>query len=117
MPHFSPGCRTNPTLGATKAVAAEQFKNWWKSLPQEDVTVFSDGSEQSVWPARGRLWFRHLPAARKVWDGLGTINSVSHVFDAEAIGAWKGLKRFSETLHSGIVGYGCVLTALLLFGA
>ena len=46
MPHFSPGCRTNPTLGATKAIAAEQFKEWWRSLPPEDVTIFSDGSEQ-----------------------------------------------------------------------
>jgi hypothetical protein len=43
MPHFSPGCSTNPTLGTMKAIAAEQFKNWWKSLPEDDVTVFSDG--------------------------------------------------------------------------
>ena len=93
MPHFSRGCRTNPTLGATKAAAAEQFKEWWRSLPPEDVTVFSDGSEQYKDGQRrvgfGYVVYQHT---RKVSEGLGTICSVSHVFDAEAVGAWKGLQ-------------------------
>jgi hypothetical protein len=46
MPYFSPGCRTNPTLGATKAITAEQFKEWWRSFLPKDVTIFSDKSEQ-----------------------------------------------------------------------
>jgi hypothetical protein len=45
MPHFSPGCKTNPTLRATKAIAAEQFKEWWRSLSPKNVTIFSDRSE------------------------------------------------------------------------
>jgi hypothetical protein len=53
MPHFSPSCRTNPTLGAVKAIAAEQFKEWWRSLPPDDVTVFSDRSEQYKGGQRG----------------------------------------------------------------
>ena len=93
MPHFSPSCRTNPTLGATKAIAAEQFKEWWRSLPPEDVTVFSDGLEQYKDGQRGVGYgFAIYQHARKISDGLGTICSVSHVFDAEAVGAWKGLQ-------------------------
>jgi ribonuclease HI len=93
MPHFSPGCRTDPTLGATKAIAAEQFKRWWKALPSEDVTIFSDGSEQNKAGQRGVGYgFAAYQGARKILDGLGTICSVSHVFDAEAVGAWKGLQ-------------------------
>jgi ribonuclease HI len=93
MPHFSLGCRTNPTLGMTKAMAAEHFKSWWKSLPEDDVTVFSDGSEQYESGQRGVGYgFAIYQRAQKVSDGLGTINSVSHVFDAEAVGAWKGLQ-------------------------
>jgi hypothetical protein len=45
MPYFFPGCRTNPTLKATKAIAAEQFKEWWRSLPSKDVIIFFNKSE------------------------------------------------------------------------
>jgi hypothetical protein len=46
MPHFSSSCRTNPTLRTTKEAIAEQFKEWWRSLPPKDVTIFSNRSEQ-----------------------------------------------------------------------
>ena len=93
MPHFSPGCRTDPTLRAIKSIIAEQFKEWWRSLSPEDVTVFSDRSEQYKDGQRGVGYgFAIYQHARKISDGLGTICSVSHVFDAEAVGAWKGLQ-------------------------
>ena len=93
MPHFSPGCRTNPTLGTTKEATAEQFQEWWRALPPEDVTVFSDGSEQYKDGQRGVGYgFAIYQHASKISDGLGTIYSVSYVFDAEAIRAWKGLQ-------------------------
>jgi hypothetical protein len=82
MPHFSLGYRTNPTL------AAEHFKSWWKSLLEDNVTIFLDGSEQYKFGQRGVGYgFAIYRRAQKVLDGLGTINSVSHVFDAEAVGA------------------------------
>ena len=93
MPHFSRGCRTSPILGATKAVAAEQFNEWWRLLPPEDIEVFSDGSEQYKEGQRGVGYgFVVYQHTRKVSEGLGTICSTSHVFDAEAVGAWKGLQ-------------------------
>jgi hypothetical protein len=93
MPHFSLGYRTNPTLGMTKAIAAEHFKSWWKSLLEDDVTIFLDRSEQYEFGQRGVGYsFTIYQRAQKVLDGLGTINSVSHVFDAEVVGAQKGLQ-------------------------
>ncbi|RAL67167.1 hypothetical protein DID88_007945 [Monilinia fructigena] len=47
-PHFSIGCRTDPTEGLTKEEAAQAFKEWWRQLPPEDYTIFSDGSEQTI---------------------------------------------------------------------
>ncbi|KAI1670778.1 hypothetical protein L13192_04135 [Pyrenophora tritici-repentis] len=45
-PHYSPGCRTDPTNGIAKAEAAKLFTKWWDTLTNQDVTIFSDGSEQ-----------------------------------------------------------------------
>lgn len=46
--HFTPGCRTDPTEGKDKKTAAKEFKTWLKNLPETDVTVFSNGTEQYV---------------------------------------------------------------------
>jgi len=88
MPYFSRGYRANPTLRVTKANTAEQFKEWWRSLPPEDITVFSDRSEQYKDGQRGVGYgFAVYQQARKISDGLGTIYSISHVFDVEAVRA------------------------------
>lgn len=93
-PHYSPGCREDPTCGIEKAYAAEQFKRWWKALSPEDISVFSDGSEQFKRGLHGVGYgYAIYLGNRKIFDGLGTIHEISHVFDAEAIGAWKGLQR------------------------
>ena len=94
MPHFSPNCRRDPTGGIEKEKAAAAFKEWWKDLPPDVVTVFSDGSEQYD---RGAKYVGYGYAVylgkEQVHTGSGSINTTSHVFDAEAIGAWKGLQR------------------------
>lgn len=93
LPHYGHGCREDPTLGIDKKTAAQHFKTWVKTLPVSDILVYSDGSEQwnngvhSV--GYGYVIYQD---GRKVGDGLGTIHNLSHVFDAEAIGAWKGLE-------------------------
>ncbi|KAG0154593.1 hypothetical protein PDIDSM_161 [Penicillium digitatum] len=45
-PHYSPGCRIDPTGGIDKATASKAFQVWQESLPPTDICVFSDGSEQ-----------------------------------------------------------------------
>ncbi|RAL59049.1 hypothetical protein DID88_009077 [Monilinia fructigena] len=44
-PHYTPGCRTDPTQGIDKETAAASFNDWWNALPPNTVTIFSDGSE------------------------------------------------------------------------
>jgi ribonuclease HI len=91
-PHFSPGCRTDPTGGVTKKEAAKVFKAWWGSLPPSDVTIFSDGSERYKDGSRGVGYgYVVYQNRRKIAQGYATICADSHVFDAEAIGAWEGL--------------------------
>jgi ribonuclease HI len=93
-PHFTPGCRKDPTGGIDKRTASEAFKTWWKELPPTDVTVFSDGSEQHKDGSRYVGYgFAIYQNSKQIARGCGSINNLSHVFDAEAIGAWKGLEQ------------------------
>ncbi|RAL67847.1 hypothetical protein DID88_008573 [Monilinia fructigena] len=84
---------TDPTEGRTKEAAAEHFNAWWSQLGRDTITVFSDGTEQYKDGAKlvgyGYAVYRGQTLAR---TGSGAINSISHVFDAEAIGALKGLQ-------------------------
>ena len=93
-PHFSPHCRTDPTEGLDKKTASDNFKAWWAALPPEDVTIFSDGSERYdrrvKYVGYGYAVYQNR---RQIATGYGSINTLSHVFDAEIIGAWKGLRR------------------------
>ncbi|RAL67225.1 hypothetical protein DID88_008000 [Monilinia fructigena] len=92
--------RTNPTKGRTKEDAAKQFNTWWNQLNGDTITVFSDGSEQYNDGAKlvgyGYAVYRGQSLVR---TGSGAINSTSHVFDAEAIGALKGLQCALEILQ------------------
>ncbi|KAG0153127.1 hypothetical protein PDIDSM_4977 [Penicillium digitatum] len=59
-----------------------------------DICVFSDGSEQ--WQEGIKYvgyGFVLMANGTQIDTGAGAINSRSHVFDAEAIGAWRGLER------------------------
>ena len=76
-----------------KEEAAIEFKHWQKQLSPSDVLIFSDGSEQ--WKDGIHTvgyGFAIYQNGKKLADGLGAIHEQSHVFDAEAIGAWKGLQ-------------------------
>nr|UTN00778.1 RNaseH domain of reverse transcriptase [Drepanopeziza brunnea f. sp. 'multigermtubi'] len=93
-PHFTSGSRRDPADGKTKKEAAAAFEAWWQQLPPEDITIFSDGSEQYDQGNRlvgyGYVVYR---GRQETSHGYGSINDCSYVFDAEAIGAWKGLER------------------------
>jgi hypothetical protein len=91
-PHFTLGCRTDPTGGLDKKTASDEFKKWWAALPPEDVTIFSDGSEQYIEGNRHVGYgYAIYQGGKQIATGHGSISPLSHVFDAEAIGAWKGL--------------------------
>lgn len=93
-PHFTAGCRTDPTGGIDKETASRAFKEWWAALPPTDVTIFSDGSEQYVDGSRHVGYgYAIYQNKQQIGSGHGSINDTSHVFDGEAIGAWRGLQH------------------------
>jgi len=93
VPHFTPGSQKDPTGGMDKQRAAAAFKAWWRQIPTDTVTVFSDGSEQTENGQRQVGYgYAVYQGHEQILTGCGAINPVSHVFDAEAIGAWKALE-------------------------
>ncbi|RAL65524.1 hypothetical protein DID88_001090 [Monilinia fructigena] len=78
----------------TKETAAASFNDWWNALPPNTVTIFSDGSE-SYDDAGKHVGYGYAiyQGQALVATGKGAINTLSHVFDAEAIGALKGLQK------------------------
>ena len=97
-PHYTPGSRVDPTEGVKKKEAAKAFNKWWAQLPHTDITVFSDGSEQKIEGTRHVTYgYTIYEGNRSIADGRGSLNTRSHVFDAEAIGAWRGLAHALRT--------------------
>jgi hypothetical protein len=64
------------------------FLDWQSSLLATAFIVFSDGSEQHPGGYR-RVGYGYAVyrAGHQLSTGYGAINGMSHVFDAEAIGA------------------------------
>jgi ribonuclease HI len=93
-PRFTPGCRLDPTGGLDKETAATRFKEWWAALPPNEVTIFSDGSEKWVegqkYVGFGYAIFQN---GKAIAQGCDAIDNRSHVFDAEAVGAWRALEH------------------------
>lgn len=97
MPHFSPGCRGDPTEGLDKEEASRRFKIWWANLPPNDITIFSDGSERYDKGVKGVGYgYAVYQSRRKLLQGYESIGTDSHVFDAEAIGAYEGLRKVAN---------------------
>ena len=94
-PHYSAGCRTDPTLGTDKKTAAKAFNQWWAQLSPLDVTIFSDGSEQYTKEGEKQVTygFAVYQNRKQLQTGRGSLSPTSHVFDAEAVGAWRGLQH------------------------
>lgn len=98
-PHYSTGCRHDPTEGIRRKKAARAFKKWWAALPASAVTVFSDGSEQRLADRTRHVTYGYAiyKGGRQLATGRGSLHPRSHVFDAEAVGAWRGLKHTLDT--------------------
>jgi hypothetical protein len=108
-PHFSQGCRTDPTLGVEKKAAAKEFKEWWASLDSSTITVFSDGSEQhSEGEKRVTYGYAIYQAQVQVATGRGSLYTLSHVFDAEAIGACRALQHAAQIARPTDAVYLCI---------
>lgn len=93
-PHYSPSCGVDPTLGIDKKTAARAFKEWRARLPPSDVTIVIDGSGQYTKRGEKRVTygFAVYQDAKQLQSGRGPLHPTSHVFDAEAVGARRGLQ-------------------------
>ena len=82
-------------MGTDKKTAAKAFKEWWAQLLPLDVTIFSDGSEQYTKEGEKRVTygFAAYQDGKQLHTGRGSLHPTSHVFDAEAVGAWRGLQH------------------------
>lgn len=91
----SPGCRKDPTMGRDKKTAAKAIQEWWAHLPPLNVTIFSDGSEQYTKEGVKRVTygFAVYQDGRQLHTRRGLLHPTLHVFDAEAVGAWRGLQH------------------------
>ncbi|EDN06245.1 predicted protein [Histoplasma mississippiense (nom. inval.)] len=88
IPHYSEGCGTDPTEGVDKKSAAQAFKEWWRSQPSTDLYVFSDGSERSLDNSRQVGYgFIVYQGNKQLASFSAALSPMSHVFDAEAVGA------------------------------
>ena len=93
-PHYTTSCRTDPTSGLDKKTASAKFKKWWAALPTEDITIFLDSSKRYIEGKRHVGYgYAIYQNGKQIATGHGSINSLLHVFDAEAIRAWKGLQH------------------------
>ena len=101
-PHFSPGSRIDPTGGIDKVKAAATFTTWWEALTPTTVTVFSDGSEQRLRGARAVTYgYAIFQGQTRIATGQGSLNPISHVFDAEAVGACRGIAHAVQLAPPG----------------
>ncbi|EDN04709.1 conserved hypothetical protein [Histoplasma mississippiense (nom. inval.)] len=93
IPHYSEGCGTDPTEGVDKKNAAQAFKEWWRSQPSTDLYVFSDGSERSLDNSRQVGYgFIVYQGNKQLASFSAALSSMSHIFDAEAVGACRALE-------------------------
>ena len=65
------------------------------------MAIFSDGSEQYTKEGVKRVTygFAVYQNGKQLQTGRGSLNSTSHVFDAEAVGAWRGLQHTIRQLE------------------
>lgn len=92
--HFTPGCRKDPTEGLDKRLAAIAFEKWWANLPASDIVAFTDGSQMQDLLGYGFAIYRPGGGEGElVGSGCASLNPCAVVFDAEALGALRGLQH------------------------
>ncbi|KAI7909091.1 reverse transcriptase [Pyricularia oryzae] len=115
-PRNAPDSRTNPTGEVLKKEAARRFIEWLDIVLPNDIVVYTDGSEKHenncVQIGYGWAAFR---AGLEFAAGSAFITPESHVFDAEAIGALKGLQAAAKA-QPGARIWICVDSTSVIWG-
>ncbi|KAK4223040.1 hypothetical protein QBC38DRAFT_459779 [Podospora fimiseda] len=79
-------------MGLNKEKVAKAFCNWYNRVAAEDLIVFSDGSQKKDKLGYGYTVFRGA-GEHPIATGLAGVHTCAVVFDAEALGALRGLKH------------------------
>ncbi|KAI7908586.1 reverse transcriptase [Pyricularia oryzae] len=115
-PRNAPDSPTDPTGGVPKEEAARRFIEWLDMVSPGDIVVYTDGSEKHenncVQIGYGWAVFR---AGLEFAAGSASITPESHVFDAEAIGALKGLQAAARA-QPGARIWICVDSTSVIWG-
>ena len=90
-PRYKPGSRRDPTGLRNKKAAAMEFRVWELLLGDENTVVYTDGSEkwQDGQHLVGYGFAVYGKGSRAI--GFAHIGPYTYVFDAEVIGALRGL--------------------------
>lgn len=113
-PRFTPGAGSDPTGGVPKDRAAQAFKTWLLNIDAGSLIVYSDGSKTEHGVGYGFAVFRPMGTA-PLLTGQGSLHTDSTVFDAEAVGAWRGTKAAAR-LEEGAKIYTCLDNSAVIRG-
>ncbi|CCE34857.1 uncharacterized protein CPUR_08796 [Claviceps purpurea 20.1] len=93
LPRYPQGSNTDPTGGLSKSDAAKEFEAWYTALPRDDVVVFTDGSQNEK--SQVGYGYAVYQNGKEIGCGQASLPDFPHsvVFDAEAVGAWRGLQH------------------------
>lgn len=113
-PRFTPGAGSDPTGGVPKDKAAQAFKAWLVTLAAGSLIVYSDGSKSEHGVGYGFAIYRPM-GTEPLLTGQGSLHADSTVFDAEALGAWRGTKAAAR-LEEGAKIYTCLDNSAVVRG-
>jgi ribonuclease HI len=96
-PRYTKGSRLDPVQG-TKEDTAKAFQGWLETLTTRDLVVFTDGSKTEDGLGYGYTITRPDGRTGQVVTarGAASLDTCATVFDAEAVGALRGLQRACE---------------------
>jgi hypothetical protein len=84
IPRYPEGSRTQPTENLSKKRAADAFREWEQWLSPREIVVYLDGSKDAGVTGYGYVIYK---GERQLATGQASLDELSEVFDAEAIGA------------------------------
>jgi ribonuclease HI len=114
-PRWTPGCRANPTNGLSKEDAAKAFTAWYRDLGPGNIVAFTDGSKGVDGIGYGYAITVPTNNATRA-TGLGSLDATAEVYDAEALGALRGLEKAIEVAHPDSRIHVCLDNTAVIWG-
>lgn len=116
-PRWTEGSKADPTGDLSKKKAAKAFHRWYAGLDPWDTVIFSDGSELTDESGNHLVGYGYVAMQQDevVAHGSGSLHTTSHVFDAEVVGALRGLEA-AVALQDGSQLWSCIDSTSVIWG-